>query len=71
MRRSTGDLEGFKKSSSNTNINDNYRTISTKGSSTKGFAKNFPSNWNARIGLPISTYNEKVFPKYKILFEHL
>jgi len=27
--------------------------------------------WNARIGLPISTYNEKVYPKYKITFDHL
>jgi hypothetical protein len=29
------------------------------------------NTWNERIGLPISTFNEKVFPKYKILFEDL
>jgi hypothetical protein len=33
--------------------------------------KKFRSTWNPRIGLPISQYNEKVFPKYKILFEDL
>lgn len=27
--------------------------------------------WSDRIGLPISTYNETVFPRYKILFEDL
>ena len=27
--------------------------------------------WSDRIGMPISTYNEVVFPRYKILFEDL
>ena len=67
MRRSAGDLQGFNKATIN---NDFYHTLSTK-SSNKGYAKNFPSSWNARIGVPISTYNEKVYPKYKILFDHL
>ena len=33
--------------------------------------KRIQRNWNDRIGLPISTFNEKVFPRYRILFEHL
>ena len=27
--------------------------------------------WSDRIGLPISRYNEVVYPRYKILFEDL
>jgi hypothetical protein len=30
-----------------------------------------PGNWNERIGLPISTYNEKVFKHYRLMFDHL
>ena len=27
--------------------------------------------WDKRIGLPLSKYNESVFPKYRVLFEDL
>lgn len=27
--------------------------------------------WNPRIGMPISTFNEGVYPRYKIKFEDL
>jgi len=35
-----------------------------------GSMKNL-GDWNERIGLPISTYNEKVFKHYRLMFDHL
>ena len=29
------------------------------------------NKWNHRIGLPISTFNENVYPRYRITFNHL
>ena len=51
----------------------NFRqTASTKSSmdGVGGLKKKYRRNWDNRI-LPISTYNERVFPKYKVLFEDL
>lgn len=64
--RSTGDLH--KKFGGTTGSNF-YNTVSTKSSASLKLKHR--KNWNERIGLPISTYNEDVFPKFKILFEHL
>eukprot|EP00347_Sterkiella_histriomuscorum_P008727 403343983 len=54
----------------------NKRMLST-ASTNKG-SRNSDKNmrlqktgWSERIGLPISTYNQTVFPRYKILFDHL
>ena len=59
------------------NIFNGYVSLNGDGSGphrvkkAKSSLNRFGSSWNDRIGLPISTCNEKVFPKYKILFEHL
>ena len=57
-----------------------YNTIAQRqstNSSTKGSRNSIDmirmqkTGWSERIGLPISTYNESVYPRYKILFDHL
>jgi hypothetical protein len=61
--RSTGNLH---KAMASTGSNF-HQTTSTRSS----LDKKLKPTWNQRIGLSISTYNEKVFPKYKVLFEDL
>ena len=54
----------------------NRRMISTASTNkesrnTDNMIRMQRTGWSERIGLPISKYNETVFPRYKILFEHL
>lgn len=47
-------------------------TASTKVSrNSENIMRLQKTGWSERIGLPISKYNETVFPRYKILFDHL
>jgi len=71
----SSNLGMVKPRTANTAYSKNRRLISTASTKISRNSDNLirlqKTGWSDRIGLPISTYNEKVFPRYRILFEHL
>ena len=56
-------------------ISNSNRLLSTASSkATRNsdiLLRNTKTGWSERVGMPISTYNEKVHNRYKLMFEHL
>jgi len=69
----SNDFKMKKPMSAKTIVNQRFiATASTRNSmNSDNVMRLQKTGWSERIGLPISTYNENVYPRYKILFDHL